>query len=325
MKSKRSVAASAPPSTFERVVKWVAGIGAIVSLLLGLFEVSKLIHEADDRVARVHELARVARAQSDSGEYAAAWVGLEQALSLTDAAGPLETWLRAVKQRRHTLREQQEDVAMQWLRDARPGPGHPFSDIVDRVAPALERGAADANGQRRADLLAHLGWGRFLRGRDGTNRADPARDYANALVADAKNVYAHAFWGHWIAWQHGDLAAALQHFAQALADSRAASGPVRAYVRHLQVAALRNGHSTQTDAALVALVNTMRANAEPIDAGTRDSLKSIYYDFGRDAQRAAALLQAAPVAEQAATLRQLAFDEPYMRAVLAKMLEAAGR
>ena len=131
---------------------------------------------------------------------------------------------------------------MQWLRDGRPGPGRGFSEIVDRVVPGLERAVAEpaAAGQRRADLLAHLGWARFLKSRDGVITADPAADYARALAADPRNAYAHAFWGHWILWQHGDLAAAMRHFADALTDGRAKGGDVRAWMRSLQVAALRN-------------------------------------------------------------------------------------
>ncbi|OOG40804.1 hypothetical protein [Rhodanobacter sp. C05] len=326
MKRNRSTEAAAPPpSPFERIVKRVAGIGVIVSLLLGLFQAVKLVHDAKDRMAHVDELARLAQIQSERDEPAAAWAGLGQAIELTSAAGPLESSLWAVDRRRKGLQAQQEDVAMQWLRDARPGPGHAFSDIVDPVAPVLERAAADATGQRRADLLAHLGWARFLKSRDGSSSVDPARDYASALAADAHNAYAHAFWGHWILWQHGDLTTASRHFADALTDTRAASGPTRAYVRTLQIAALRNAHATPTDAALLALVNTMRIDGEPIDAATRDSVKDVYYDFGRDQQRTAALLQAAPPAEQAATLAQLAFDEPAMRAVLAQLLEASGQ
>lgn len=325
MKRNRSAAAEAPPSPFERIVKRVAGIGVMVSLLLGLFQAAKLVHDATDRMARVDEMARVAQLQSERGETAAAWAGLGQAIELTSTAGPLESSLWAIDQRRKALQVQQEDVAMQWLRDARPGPGHAFSEIVDPVTPVLERAAADAIGRRRADLLAHLGWARFLKSRDGTSSVDPTRDYASALAADAHNAYAHAFWGHWILWQHGDLTTASRHFADALTDSRAASGPTRVYVRTLQIAALRNEHATPTDAALLALVNTMRTDGEPIDSETRDSVKDIYYDFGHDQQRTAALLQAAPPAEEAATLAQLAFDEPSMRAVLAQLFEASGQ
>lgn len=328
MKRKSASATGAsPPSSFERLVKRVAGVGVILSLLLGVFQAAKLVHDARNRVARVDEMVRVAQIQSDRDEPAQAWAGLGQAIALTDEAGPLESSLWAVERRRRALQTQQEDVAMQWLRDGRPGPGQAFSEIVDKVVPGLERAAADSAvaGQRRADLLAHLGWARFLKGRDGITTVDPARDYASALQADPRNAYAHAFWGHWILWQHGDLAAASAHFAAALTDPRAGKGPLRAFVRGLQVSALRNASSTAADAALLALVNTMRVGAEPIDADTRNSVKNVYQDFGRDPQATAMLLRAVPPAQQAATLKQLAFDEPAMQAVLAQLFEAAGQ
>ena len=328
MQRKPTTAANAPPpSTFERVVKRVAGVGVILSLLLGLFQAAKLVHDARDRMARVDEMARVAQIQSDRDEPAEAWTGLAQAIALTDEAGPLESSLWAVDRRRHALRTQQEDVAMQWLRDGRPGPGHAFSDIVDRVVPGLERAAADPSvvGQRRADLLAHLGWARFLKSRDGIITLEPSTDYASALAANPRNAYANAFWGHWILWQQRDLTAASAHFADALADPRAGKGPLREYVRRFQVSALRNAPSAQTDAALLVLVNSMRVEGEPIDAETRNALKNIYQDFGRDQQDTATLLHAVPPAEQAATLEQLAFAEPSMQAVLAQLFEAAGQ
>jgi len=62
MKRRPTTAANAPPpSRFERVVKRVAGVGAILSLLLGLFQAAKLVHDAKDRMARVDEMARVAQ------------------------------------------------------------------------------------------------------------------------------------------------------------------------------------------------------------------------------------------------------------------------
>lgn len=327
MKRTRTTVADASPSTFERVLKRVAGVGVILSLLLGLFQAAKLAHDARNRMARVDEMARVAQLQAARDEPAKAWDGLSQAVALTNEAGPLESSLWAIERRRQALRIQQEDVAMQWLRDGRPGPGHGFSEIVDRVVPGLERAVAEpaVAGQRRADLLAHLGWARFLKGRDGIVTADPATDYASALAADPHNVYAHAFWGHWMLWQHGDLPLAMRHFADALTDGRAKDGSVRAWVRSLQVAALRNQRATPADAALIALVNTMRVQQEPIDPDTRDSLKQVYYGFGRDPQRTSALLKAASPAEQAATLTQLAYAEPWMRTVLAQLFEAAGQ
>lgn len=327
MQRKPITAANAPPpSTFERVVKRVAGVGVILSLLLGLFQAAKLVHDARDRMARVDEMARVAQIQSDRDEPAAAWAGLAQAMALTDEAGPLESSLWAIDRRRHAVRTQQDDVAMQWLRVGRPEPGHTFSDMVDRVVPGLERAAADRSvvGQRRADLLAHLGWARFLKSRDGSTSADPSADYARALAADPHDAYANAFWGHWILWQHGSLAAASAHFADALVDPRAGKGPFREYLRKLQVSALHNVPSAQADAALLVLVNSMRVGGEPIGAETRNALKNAYQGFGRDPRDTATLLQAVPPAEQAATLEQLTFDEPSMRAVLAQLFEAAG-
>ncbi|MEP6897747.1 MAG: hypothetical protein ABI870_04360 [Rhodanobacter sp.] len=325
MKRTTTTTATAPPSMFERVLKRVAGIGAIVSLLLALYQGAKLVHDATDRMTQVHQLEQVAQLESDRGESARAWTSIGQAIALADAAGPVESTLWSIDRRRGELRLQQQDIGMQWLRDARPGPGQPFSTLVDPVAPVLERGAAAASGQHLADLLGHLGWSTFLASRDTGAVVDPSRDYALALKSDPHNAYANAFWGHWMLWQHGDPAQAAQHFADALADSRAASGPVRAYVRSLQIAALHNEHSAAAGSALLQVVTDMRAHGEAIDASTRGSLKDAYAAFGRDADTTTALLHAVPPAEQVITLRQLAYDDPFMRSVLAQLQEAAGQ
>jgi hypothetical protein len=321
MKTRRTMQTpSAPPSRFERIVKWVAGVGAIVSLLLGLVQVAKLTQDAGERMARVDELARLAKLQSDRGESAAAWAELDQAAALTDAAGPLESWLWGLDQRRRALREQREDIAMQWLRDARLGPDDTFSRLAERVVPALERGLESTSTRRRADILAHLGWAQFLKSRDSEPSIDPARDYANALALDAANPYAHAYWGHWILWRHGDLGDASRHF-----DAGLASGRARDYVRRIQISALRGDHTTAGAVALISVANTMRAGGEVIDPGTRDALKTAYYIVDHDPQGKALVLAAVPAMEQAETIRQLGYDDVPMRAALAWMLEAAGR
>ena len=110
MKRKPATAANVPSSsTFECVVKRVAGVGVILSLLLGLFQAAKLVHDARDRMARVDEMVRVAQVQSDRDEPAEAWAGLTRAIALIDEAGPLESSLWAVQRRRRTMQIQQQD------------------------------------------------------------------------------------------------------------------------------------------------------------------------------------------------------------------------
>jgi hypothetical protein len=84
---------------------------------------------------------------------------------------------------------------MAWLRDSRPGPGRAFSDIVNPVLPVLERGLLTAADERKADLLAHLGWAEFPRSREGGTR-NPEMRYREALqLADEESVR-HANLGH---------------------------------------------------------------------------------------------------------------------------------
>jgi tetratricopeptide (TPR) repeat protein len=127
----------------------------------------------------------------------------------------------------------------------------------------VDQGAASASGQRRADLLAHIGWAYFLRSRDGSSNIDPRRSYEAALEIDPGNPYAHTFLGHLIAWHGGELQEAQQHFASALAANRE-----RPFVRSMQLAALRNRGSSG-DAQYVATVADMLKGGEPVESEAR--------------------------------------------------------
>lgn len=124
-----------------------------------------------------------------------------------------------------------EDCGMVWLRGMRATEGKiTFGAQVDRIAPVLTRGLAVAPPARRAALRAHIGWGDFLRGRDGVAAPDPTPQYRSALADDPANAFAHAMWAHRLMTTGaGDPPAAREHFAQALR-----AGTERAWVRQLQ-------------------------------------------------------------------------------------------
>ncbi len=222
------------------------------------------------------------------------------------------------------MRLGQEDLAMAWLRDARPGPGRTFSDIATPVLPALERGLLTAAGERKADLLAHIGWADFLRSRDGVAR-DPEPRYREAVQLDPRNPYARANLGHWVLWRNGGLDAAKVHFAAALDSGRA-----RAYVRRMQLSALGNAGN---DDEFLRVVNAMCQNKEPVDERTRVKLFSMYASaFGKDEAGVRKLLTVAPPADQLATFQSLFYEPNFDQSkrvsrdvYLATLQEAAGR
>jgi hypothetical protein len=153
------------------------------------------------------------------------------------------------------LRTAREDCGMLWLREMRVrSDKETFSELVARVQPVLAQGLARSTGERRADLRAHLGWADFLRSRDGT-APNPIPQYQAALLDDAANVYAHAMWGHNLAWSSQSIDEAAGHFASAARATRE-----RRWVRGLQMSAAL-GRRAFYGYALVA-ANDMRLQGE---------------------------------------------------------------
>ncbi len=308
-------------------LKMIGAVTAVISLVLGANQVTKVFSEAGERRRHVAELQRVASEQQKSADYTAAWASLGEALKDADQGSYLASVVGRLDEQRLALRTAQEDLAMAWLRDVRIPGGGKFSDVVDPLAAVVTRGVVSASGVRKADLLAHLGWAYFLKSRDGSTTRTPEEAYQQALDIDPVNPFAHAHWGHWIMWRRGSVDDANRHFAAAVS-----SGRERPYVRRIQLAALRLYGSAANESALFRAVDEMRRNNEPIDAVTRRDLFSTYYSaFNSDEylQRVVGIL---PPAEHIATMRALFygpdFDQaraPLRDAMMALLLEADGR
>jgi hypothetical protein len=211
-------------------------------------------HAADDLIA-------AASAQRRRNQYPEALATLARAREAAPASA--------------TVREAQEDVAMEWIRDVRVENGKssfgdavkPALDIVDAALPA-------ATGARRADLLAHTGWATFLLWRDGDRRLNPADAYREALSVDPGNPFANAMLAHWMLFQdHDAVAAAAPLFATAVAAGREIEA-----VRTLQWAAYTNADSNpHAVAERVRLANAMRLGGEQLNARQAQALWSPYY------------------------------------------------
>jgi len=315
-----------PRKKLETILKWVGGITAILSLIFGVQRVIQLVSEAGERQRQIAELYRVGKEQQDAGNYPAAWNSFEQALKDADEGGQIAKLTGRLDAERRRLRGTQEDLAMAWLENLSAPEGQAFSNVVDKLVPVLDRGATSARGVRKADLLAHIGWGYFLKERDAPGNLNPERYYRQALEIDPGNPYAHAHWGHWLLWKEQNLEEATQHFAAAVASGRA-----RAYVRRIQLAALGNVQSERAKEELLRAVNDMRKNHEEIDARTRSDVFSIYYFAFTDSTGFQRLTAAVPASEQIAMIRALFYGAdfdpsriPSREAYLATLQEAAG-
>jgi hypothetical protein len=207
---------------------------------------------------------------------------VRSAAQLCDSPSPALAWTRfealaASHPDDRAVRTAQEDCAMQWLRQMRAvGEKQTFAEQVDKVQPVLARALADASGARAGDLHAHIGWGEFLRWRDGAGAGDPIPHYRSALQADADNPYAHAMWAHRIAWWNGPEADMREHFDAALRSGRA-----RAYVRSMQFSVAGNRYALTPYA--VAVADTMRRGGESPTPEQRERLWRLWCEQGLQA------------------------------------------
>ena len=243
-------------------------------------------------------LTKQAQLLGSTGNYAGAWGVLERASFAAPVSGE--------------VREAQEQLAMEWLENARSTQvngtqlGLTLKDIADKVLPVLSRGATANKGQRAADLLAHMGWADFLRLRSGVGGLDPAQYYRRAVEIDPKNAFAHAFWGFEILRTNGPLAEAKQHFVIALE-----SGRKREYVRSMQIYALLWVRKPELDIETIQVANDIRSKGETVPVGFPDSpliwkLWDIYYErLIRGDEGKSQFLAALPPADHLATFRWL--------------------
>ncbi|MGH8509541.1 MAG: TIR domain-containing protein [Gammaproteobacteria bacterium] len=198
--------------------------------------------------AALGRLFSEAQIQQDNGHYEDAWKLFEKARSLAPE--------------NPEVHENEAKLAMAWLENVRITVGKgSFAAIVNKVFPALSRCSVSPDKRHAADCFAHMGWGDFLKSKEGLGGLKPEGFYRRALALDPENTYAHAMWGHYILTSHGSIEDAKGHFEPALA-----SGRERPYVRELQIAALLNGSEALEDEAM-RVVNDMRENHEALPPG----------------------------------------------------------
>lgn len=306
-------------------LKWIGVVTVLLSLLLLLNQASKVFGEIRDRQRQVGELQAIADQQQRAGDFQQAWTSLEHADRTAGQGSYLARLARSPAAERQAIRTAQEDLAMAWLESASAPGGARFSDTVDPLLPTLTRGVDSTAGRRKADLLAHVGWAQFLKSRDGGGEPiDPEPLYRQAIEADPANPYAHAHWGHWLAWQRRPLDEATAQFDAALASGRA-----RPYVRSLQLAALQLASTGTSQAAYLAAIADMVRNQEPVSAGVRNVVYGLYTRICDDDARLARLRATVPAATHIAVIRALFFDvdfastrEPQRDACLARLQAA---
>jgi hypothetical protein len=229
--SRRQSTSAKPRDALAPILKWVGGATAVLSLVFGLYQVVQIVGGIRAQQHQVAEFLGLGKGQQAARDYAAAWASFAKAAEVADAGGAIAKLTGSLSADQRRSREAQEDLAMAWIEDVHRPQGKTFSDIADKIVPALIRGAENSSGVRKADLLAHIGWANFLRWRDGVFNLAIEENYREALGIDPANPYAHAMWGHWLIVKGDRLTEAEQQFAAAVK-----SGRQRPFVRSLQLA-----------------------------------------------------------------------------------------
>src|SRR3569833_616792 len=272
-----------------KVLKWIGYVTAELSLIAGIRGLQVLISGKVESHQKTESLLASEQLQLRAHDYETAWQTLEQAAQTGGEADK--------------VREARETLAMEWLENIHVQDTQKFSDIVKKLDPVLTSGAAAAKTpQHKADLLAHLGWSYFLRGRDGMTGVDPAQTYADAVQADPNNPYAQAMWGHWILWNSRQPAGAAPHFEAALRSSRQ-----RDFVRRLQLSALLNSQIQACDQEIARVQNAIRKEDGSVDEDTRQRLFSLYDQELISSGDSAGFINAVAPSEQLLTFHWL-FD-----------------
>jgi len=249
------------PSLWLKVgtsLKWAGGITAIFSLAIAMVQIGSMYQGYRLRQEATSELVLAGNLQRDFGDYAAAWASYSKALEQDPG--------------HRAARQEQTQLAMIWLRNIRTvGDEETFTQIVDKISPALYRGATDASKPLTADIAAHLAWAAYLRSREVRSTPEQVEAYFDwALKLDPQNPYANVMRGFWIHFDRKDTPSTQNYFSTALEAGRAHD-----YVRHLQLSAMFI-KSDHTISEVLRIVNEMRLNNEPLSIKWKTQILDVY-------------------------------------------------
>jgi len=269
------------------VLKWVGGVTAVVSLVIGTASVQELYESWRQRESAIAELVAAAKIQQESRDYEGGWLLLKEALELEPAS--------------ENVRRFQIPFAMEWLRHVRVPEGKSFATVVDPLLPVLYRGAADERTTVAADVYAHIGWANYLKRRAGNYLVEIDAHFARALKLDPGNAYANAFAGHWTlnpvnpsSDTESAVAQAERHFEIALKSDRD-----REFVANLTLAALLGSSRNDAVRASLNFLDLLRTMGVPVSVPALERAKQLFrpiasQDPQNGARKLAVLVQHMP-------------------------------
>ena len=244
------------------VLKWMGGITALLSLFLLVLQVNNVVSTWTDRQESVAALVRASDLQASTGDYAAAWGLLDQALALE----PGSTRVQANR----------VNLAMLWVRNFAKSDDRTYSDMLDPLLPSLYLGAVRSSSSERADALAHIGWLNAMKYLDGDGKFSVDEQFAAALVADPDNVFAHTWQATWlfmhvneVEYSNPRIDLARTHF-----DAALATGQRRQWIRRMQLRSYLGTYDNAAKVEGIVLVASLKADGK--------ALQGYAGDFHRD-------------------------------------------
>ena len=256
--------------TLLLVVKWIGGVTAVISLIIGVKQISGIVKDWKDRDKAVHQIIVSSTMLVNMRDYQAAWQIAKKATALAPSS--------------QKAFDQQVDVALAWLKDIWVQKEEKtYSEIIDPLILTLSQGAGDDNPNRAAKILSHIGWANALRLKDKKVHYEVERYLIQALKYNPESTYANLFRGYWLLSKYNKnednknkLSDSMAHFAKALNN-----GENSHFVNKWYVYALTGSYVIGADVEAFKIANAWRKQKHvPVEqSDIKNVLGTLHWDF----------------------------------------------
>jgi hypothetical protein len=281
------------------VICFVAVIGAVLAVYAIKRSADRAVESADPKSpevvrtntpsARVGTLTNAARLQLQASDYAGAWKTIGEAVTLAPDS--------------REVRNEQVEVALTWLRNMQVTSPATYADAIQPLLECLYVALAQETGTRAAEVHAHIGWGNFLKWKEGVRGQKIEEEYAQAVKLDDTNPYARAMWGHWLATQWKPLAEIRNQFTKARESGRAYE-----FVVSLEIYALGwDGNDLERAQDMVRLADELRRKGIDPGEDARNKIFDVVYT-GHGRNHESNVVAMLPATEHLATFLWVAQD-----------------
>jgi tetratricopeptide (TPR) repeat protein len=199
-------------------------------------------------------------------------------------------------------RERRVDAAMAWIEDFHvvTSEGEKSQDkaapLIAEILPVLEAGFArtTGQGQRAADIMAHIGWAHWLNQKMAFKEFGDAAEQGlkRSLAIEPSNVYGNAMLGNWLLQTDGNVDEAIRHFDTAIKTNKE-----RALVRRMQLGGMIYNDKPVIRRELIRIANQMRLDNEPLPKDQKHRILASYSPTLHDWDELVVTLTAVPPGE----------------------------